>query len=94
MNGLYLGHVEVLKVLVACAPNPNDPEDDHGNTPIHLAADFGHLEVLKVLLTCTDSPNIPNDDGQTPLMLANFQIHKCHGEVIEILKKYPEVGFI
>lgn len=55
---------------------------------------LGHLEVLKVLLTCTDSPNIRNDDGHTPLMLANFQIHKSYGEIVEILKKYPEVGFV
>ena len=55
---------------------------------------LGHLEVLKVLLTCTDTPNIPNDNGRTPLMLAKFQTRKCHGEIIEILKKYPEVGFV
>ena len=55
---------------------------------------LGHLEVLKVLLTCTDTPNIPNDYGMTPLMLAKFHIHNRHGEIIEILKKYPEVGFV
>ena len=55
---------------------------------------LGHLEVLKVLLTCTDTPNIPNDYGMTPLMLAKFHIHNRHGEIIEILKNYPEVGFV
>ena len=44
--------------------------DEHGNTPLILAARFGHDEVVTALLIAKADVKTKNDEGKTALMLA------------------------
>lgn len=47
-----------------------DARDEHGNTPLHLAARMGYPELAKDLLEWGADANTVNGDGQLPLEVA------------------------
>ena len=65
---LILSHedIEVVKILAPLTDNLNAP-DEHGKTPIYLAAYNGHIEIVKFLAPLTDNPNAPVRSGNTLL---------------------------
>jgi ankyrin repeat protein len=40
--------------------------DDHGNTPLHIAAQDGDVRIAKLLVEKGANPNHQNKQGQTP----------------------------
>ena len=47
-----------------------NPKDDHGETPLHWAAEKGHYDVCKLILENDGYRNPKDDKGITPLHLA------------------------
>ena len=47
-----------------------DARDEHGNTPLHLAALMGYPELTEELLEWGADVNVVNGDGQLPLEVA------------------------
>ena len=47
-----------------------DTQDDHGETPLHMACRVGNLEVVKVLLDMNANPEIKDKYNRTPLRVA------------------------
>lgn len=47
-----------------------DARDEHGNTPLHLAARMGYPELSKELLEWGADASTVNGDGQLPLEVA------------------------
>ena len=80
---LILSHedIEVVKILAPLTDNLNAP-DEHGKTPIYLAAYNGHIEIVKFLAPLTDNPNAPVRSGNTPILEA---AHYGHTEIVKIL---------
>jgi ankyrin repeat protein len=40
--------------------------DNHGWTPLHLAASFGHVEFMRLLLDHGANPHARDDEGKMP----------------------------
>ena len=66
--------IEVVKILAPLTDNLNAP-DEHGKTPIYLAAYNGHIEIVKFLAPLTDNPNAPVRSGNTPILEAAHYGH-------------------
>ena len=77
----------------------NNPKNEEGVTPLHLAAAEGHLEICKKMLTviepeneeCNDELNPKDKDGSTPLhySASNGQLSICrlllHNLLVRVL---------
>ena len=73
----------LLEQMLQRPRNPNGV-DDHGNTPLHLAADTGHIEAVRLLLEAGARTDVRNHQsgGEAPLHRAAV---KGNSEVIRIL---------
>ena len=58
--------LEIVKVLLAKAPELVHAVDDDGDQPLHNAARGGFPEIAELLLACGASPLALNTHGQTP----------------------------
>lgn len=60
-----------MAARIIAAGNINLNElDQHGNTPLILAATYDDVEMIRLLLCCRASINVSDDKGRTPLMHA------------------------
>eukprot|EP00192_Tetraselmis_astigmatica_P015370 CAMPEP_0117688332 /NCGR_PEP_ID=MMETSP0804-20121206/23757_1 /TAXON_ID=1074897 /ORGANISM="Tetraselmis astigmatica, Strain CCMP880" /LENGTH=154 /DNA_ID=CAMNT_0005500745 /DNA_START=248 /DNA_END=709 /DNA_ORIENTATION=- len=75
------GHVETIKVLLACGADPNDG-DCLGHTPACAAARVGSLAGLQALRQAGASLTTPDCSGSTPLY---FAIERGHTEMVRFL---------
>ena len=65
------GNADTVRTLLA-SPNVDvNGIDEHGNTPLILAARFGHDEVVTALLIAKAEVKTKNNEGKTALMLAS-----------------------
>ena len=76
-----LGHVEVVKLLLAHDANPNLPAEDK-RTPLMVASSSNHPEVVNLLLSRGADIEAKDTDGDTCLRYAN---DRNNPEVIKIL---------
>src|SRR6187551_2802498 len=53
-----------------------DAHDEHGNTPLMLAAVYGDVASMKVLLERGAQINVTNAEGATPLIRAAYDYEK------------------
>ena len=66
----YLGHLQVVQILLASGASVSHTEHDGGYAALHLAMMPGNLESVKALLGAKAPPNRTTTSRQTPLMLA------------------------
>jgi ankyrin repeat protein len=66
-----------------------DFKDEHGRTPLSVAAECGHMEVVKLLLATNGvDPTSKDNCGQTPL---SYAAEEGHVEVVKLLLDIPGV---
>ena len=67
------GYVQAAKKLISnsWACSVVDFQDEHGITPMALAAQYGHLEIIQLLSASSGNPNIPCSDG--PSLMEELQ---------------------
>ena len=53
-----------------------NPRDNHGQTPLHLAAKNGHLKVCKTIIKEADDKNPKDNQGMTPFHIAALMGHE------------------
>ena len=53
-----------------------NPRDNHGQTPLHLAAKNGHLKVCKAIIKEADDKNPKDNRGMTPFHIAALMGHE------------------
>ena len=76
------GHTEVFKQVMKTEGEKN-PEDDLGETPLHLASRNGHFDIVHhILLNIQHNKNPPNRTGQTPL---HFAAELGHFKLVEVI---------
>jgi ankyrin repeat protein len=73
--------IEVTHVLLAHGADVN-AQQDHGETPLYMAASWGNLEVVELLLAHGADINMPNKTGYTSL-IENASSGKA--EMVELL---------
>ena len=56
--------------------NDRNPRDNHGQTPLHLAAKNGHLKVCKTIIKEADDKNPKDNQGMTPFHIAALMGHE------------------
>lgn len=71
----FLGHTEILKILIDRGANLNVSTLFDKQFPIHLAADAGHTDAVKILIE--SGVNVDIRDGSnayTPLFYASMRV--------------------
>ena len=53
-----------------------NPRNNHGQTPLHLAAKNGHLKVCKTIIKEADDKNPKDNQGMTPFHIAALMGHE------------------
>jgi hypothetical protein len=64
------GHADIVRLLVQSGANPNAPDDESQDTPLHWASTNSMTETVRVLLSLGAAPNPRNKWGKTPLKAA------------------------
>jgi hypothetical protein len=73
------GHLPVVKALIKAGANPNSKDLNHGNTPLHHAAQNGRLHVIMELKSEGAVVPARNYHGEKPSDLAR-EYHKIEAE--------------
>ena len=74
----------VLLLAAASLARGQDPANEAGLTPLHVAASQGHKDVAESRIAKGADINARTGSGETPLALA---IEKKHESVVKLLKK-------
>lgn len=69
MESAELGHAQAVEMLLANGAAANF-QDEHGETPLLIAARSGDLDTVKMLLAKGAAVNAQNKEGRTVLMRA------------------------
>jgi hypothetical protein len=75
------GHLPVVKALIKSGANPNSKDLNHGNTPMHHAAQNGRLDVIVELKSQGAVVPAQNYHGEKPSDLAR-EYHKIEAETL------------
>src|SRR2546425_343290 len=78
------GKGDLAKVQALLKQNPDlvFSKDDHGNTPLHLAAVKGHKDIAELLLAKHADVNAKENHGNTPLHWAAVKGYKEMAELL------------
>ena len=85
-DGAILGHLEVVKLLVAHGADVNARTTAHsdypGRTPLVVSAANGFIEIVSFLIEKGANVNTPTADGRTALHVA---VSAGHLDIVELL---------
>ncbi|KAL7933898.1 putative ankyrin repeat-containing protein [Trichoderma chlorosporum] len=70
------GHDNVILLLPLMPNFAIDPKNEHGWTPLHMAANYGNLRAVKELLKLKANSESVTDTKETPLQLAAAAGHR------------------
>ncbi|XP_033841174.1 ankyrin repeat and SOCS box protein 3 [Periophthalmus magnuspinnatus] len=83
-QAVYKGHSEIVKLLSAVSDL--ESKDDHGITPLFVAAQYGRFSCLRTLIAAGACVDSQASDGASPLLLSSQEGHElcvsellCHG---------------
>ena len=68
MFNFAAGNLDVVQYIMH-AVDDNNPKDNNGKTPLHMAAMFGRSDVFKYMTENVDEKNPRDDAGNTPQVL-------------------------
>ena len=77
MGAAAKGDAKELKDLIAKGENPNI-RDNHGRTPLHVAAFGGHHEVMRILANAGVDPNALENDMKIGPLLTEFDYNSIY----------------
>ena len=60
-----------------------NPKDNFGTTPLHLAAKYGRLGVFELIIKLVNEKNPKDNQGMTPIELADG-----HKNIIRIFERF------
>ena len=60
----------------------NNPADNHGSTPLHIAAQTGHLDIYKLIIDKVENKNPTDNDGTTSFHLT---VQYNHSEICKLI---------
>jgi len=90
VSAAWMGHEEVVEILLGREEVSPDKPDNNGWTPLSHAARKGNEGVVKILLGREEvNPDKPDNDGRTPL---SYAAHYGKEEVVKILLGREEVN--
>ena len=69
MFNFAAGNLDVVQYIMH-AVDDNNPKDNNGKTPLHLAAMFGRSDVFKYMMENVNEKNPRDNEGNTPQDLA------------------------
>ena len=65
-----MGHLDIVKALLAAGADKNKIYDFNGTSPLHNAIANDHKEIAKVLICAGADVNLADETGRTPLIAA------------------------
>ncbi|GAA6226536.1 ankyrin repeat and SOCS box protein 3-like isoform X1 [Lates japonicus] len=74
-QAVYKGHSEIVRILVDVCNL--EALDDHGISPLFVAAQYGQQECLEILVNAGANVNIQAADLATPLLIASQEGHQA-----------------
>ncbi len=83
MWAVYLGHTEIVEVLIDAGANVNIQTINRGETALIMAVVNGYFDIVELLIVAGTDVNLKTNDGFTALSLADNQ---GYTEIVELLK--------
>jgi ankyrin repeat protein len=90
-NAAGAGHLEVVKLLLECGANPNEPEPGIAPTggALHAAISGKHYEIVKLLLERGADPNAEVESSGNCLSMAKWS--DAPKEIVDLIASYGGV---
>ena len=80
----YRGDVTEVLSLVYVRGHKVNVQNNHGDTPLHLACLYGHSDIVETLMLAGANETITNDEGKTPAQVA---VRERHSELLKLLDR-------
>lgn len=90
MNSCYMGHSDMVELLLDYDEINIDLQDNSGKTSLMYACRFNCIEIFKLLLNYNVNINLRDTIGRTALMHA---LEKKHTEIVKLLEKHKSTPF-
>lgn len=88
------GHASTLRLLLSLGASANEPGENDGFTPLHMAVMERRIEAIKVLLEAGADLEARDHNGKTPLAWGPFAYRKQEKHVYESLGKPHDTVFV
>lgn len=80
--GSFMGHTDIVKLLVNKMSMEINKINENGSTPLFLSCEQGHEDIVRILMENGANPTLERKDGKSPLSIAK---EIGHTKIVEIL---------
>lgn len=80
--GSFMGHTDIVKLLVDKMSMEISKINENGSTPLFLSCEQGHEDIVRILMENGANPTLERKDGKSPLSIAK---EIGHTKIVEIL---------